>query len=141
MRHRWMAVLLLLAYVGMALPASSEEPRRLVRLEGWIVDSFCRAKNANPAGAVDTVECLKKGAKLILITPDGTTYDLEDQEKARLHLSKPVHVFGLVDKDRNLRIGNYIGTEPGPDDNRSERAVAGPGKKAPPKPEPEQPQR
>lgn len=85
--------------------------RTLVRLEGWIVDSYCGAKNANAEAAEETIACHKKGAKLILITADGTSYDLEDQERALQHVGRAVHVFALVDKDRNLKIGKYIGSD------------------------------
>lgn len=86
-------------------------PSLLVRLEGWIVDSYCRAKNANAEGTEDTLACLKKGANLILITADGTSYDLENQERALQHVGQKVRVFGTVDADRNLKVGNYIGSD------------------------------
>lgn len=92
-------------------PTAAEEIRTLVRLDGWIVDSYCRAKNANPEGLQDTLECLEKGAKLILVARDGTTYALENQELAAKHLGKEVRVFGMVDGERNLRVGNYISDE------------------------------
>ena len=85
--------------------------RSLVRLEGWIVDSYCGAKNTNAEATEDTLACLKKGAKLILITADGTSYDLEDQDRALKQVGQKVRVFGTVDEDRNLKVGNYIGSD------------------------------
>lgn len=86
--------------------------KTVVRLDGWIVDSYCRAKNANAESAEDTLACHKKGAKLILISADGTSYVLEDQERALEEVGKEVKIFGLVDEDRNLKITNYIGSDP-----------------------------
>ena len=83
----------------------------LVRLDGWIVDSYCGAKNVNVEATDDTLACVKKGAKLILITADGTSYALENQELALKHIGREVHVFGMVDKNRNLKIGNYLSEE------------------------------
>ena len=114
MKRRLVACLLATA---VAVPLFAEA-RTLVRLDGWIVDSYCRSRNANAAGTEDTLACLKKGAKLLLITSDGTTYALENQELALEHLGKEVKVFGMVDKDRNLRVGNYIGSAPGPESGK-----------------------
>ncbi len=86
-------------------------PRSLVRLEGWIVDSYCGAKNTHAEGTEDTLACLEKGAKLILITAHGTSYDLEAQERALKQVGQKVRVFGTVDADRNLKVGNYIGSD------------------------------
>ncbi len=105
-RRMW--ICLLAAVVAIPVLAS---PRSLVRLEGWIVDSYCGAKNANAEAAENTLACHKKGAKLILIATDGTSYDLEDQERALRHVGQKVHLFGMVDKDRNLKVGNYIGSD------------------------------
>ncbi len=103
-----MWICFLAAVVAIPVLAS---PRSLVRLEGWIVDSYCGAKNANAEAAENTLACHKKGAKLILITTDGTSYDLEDQEQALRHVGQKVQLFGMVDKDRNLKVGNYIGSD------------------------------
>ena len=107
MKRRMLAYLLA-TIVAIPVLASSGT---LVRLDGWIVDSYCKAKNANAEATEDTLACLKKGAKLILITADGTTYALENQEQALEHVGQKVRVFGTVDEDRNLKIGNYIGSD------------------------------
>jgi hypothetical protein len=83
----------------------------LVRLEGWIVDSRCGVKNANEAGAADTIKCYESGAKLIFIAKDGLAYDIEDQERALKHVGHQVGVFGTVDGARMLTVGRYIGEE------------------------------
>ena len=46
------------------VPASATG-KRLVRMEGWIVDSFCGRKNANEEGKACVIECAEKGAKLV----------------------------------------------------------------------------
>ncbi len=111
MQRRFLCWLMTIAVVAPVAAVAAEEFRTLVRLDGWIVDSYCREKNANPDGVEDTLACLKKGAKLILLASDGTTYALENQELALKHLGKEVHVFGMVDEERNLRVGNYIPDE------------------------------
>ena len=108
MKRRVVLAYLLATVVAIPVLAGSRE---LVRLEGWIVDSYCKAKNANAEAAEDTLACHKKGARLILIATGGTTYELEDQERALQHIGQKVRVFGTVDKDRNLKIGNYIGSD------------------------------
>ena len=102
---------LALLFAVLIVVPSIAEIRTLVRLDGWIVDSYCGAKNANPESTDDTIACVKKGAKLVLVTADGTSYELENQELALKHLGREVHVFGLVDKNRNLRVGNYVSDE------------------------------
>jgi len=119
MKRQLMTCLLAIA---IAVPLLAEA-RTLVRLEGWIVDSYCRSRNANDEATQDTLDCVKKGAKLLLITSDGTTYALENQERALEHLGKEVKVFGMVDSDRNLRIGNYIGSAPGPESGQDYNKV------------------
>ncbi len=108
MKRRVVLAYLLATVVAIPVLAGSRE---LVRLEGWIVDSYCKAKNANAEAAEDTLACHKKGARLIFIATGGTTYELEDQERALQHIGQKVRVFGTVDKDRNLKIGNYIGSD------------------------------
>ena len=88
--------------------------RTLVRLEGWIVDSHCGAKNANAESTEDTLSCHKDGAKLVFIAADGTSYAIENQERALLHVGQKIAVFGTVDKERNLKVGSYIGSDKGP---------------------------
>jgi hypothetical protein len=83
----------------------------LVRVEGWIVDSHCGAKNASEDRAEVTLACHKGGSKLILLAKDGTTYDITDQERAVEHVGQLISVFGTVSKTRELTVGKYIGRE------------------------------
>jgi hypothetical protein len=68
---------------------------------GTVTDNICGAKNAGPAGASCTKECVsKKGAKLALY--DASTkkvYVLDPQEKATGHEGHNVVVKGTLDKD------------------------------------------
>jgi hypothetical protein len=68
---------------------------------GTVTDNICGAKNAGPAGAACTKECVsKKGAKLALY--DASTkkvYVLDPQDKATGHEGHNVVVKGTLDKD------------------------------------------
>ena len=106
-----LALACLLVTVFTAPSFAQSEIKRLVRLDGWIVDSWCGTKNANTESTEDTLACVKKGAKLILVTSDGTSYALADQERALQYVGQEIKLFGMVDKDRNLTVGNYIGID------------------------------
>ena len=67
-------------------------------MTGWIVDSFCGAKNANAEGQGCAKDCYKKGAKLELVA-DGKTYQISDQKAAAEHLGHEVVITGTLDKD------------------------------------------
>jgi len=67
-------------------------------MKGWIVDSFCGAKNANAEGQGCAKDCFKKGAKLELVA-DGKTYQISDQKAASEHLGHEVVITGTLDKD------------------------------------------
>ena len=45
-----------------SIPGSADS-KTVMRLEGWIVDSYCGAKNARAEAAAETLACLEKGAK------------------------------------------------------------------------------
>jgi len=67
---------------------------------GVITNDMCGAKDASPAGAECTKECVKKGAKLALY--DAATkkvYVLDPQEKATGHEGHTVTVEGTLDGD------------------------------------------
>ncbi len=83
---------LLAGSVALAADAKPESTK------GWIVDSFCGAKNANAAGADCVRDCHKKGAKLELVAGD-KTLQLSDQTKAEAHIGHEVVVTGTIDKD------------------------------------------
>ncbi len=109
---RQVIIFIFLAARIVALPAGAKT-KTVIRLEGWIVDSFCKAKNANAEGVEDTLACHKKGAKLLLISTDGTTYSIsiKNEERALENLGRQVMVLGQVDEDRNLEISTYMGTD------------------------------
>lgn len=67
-------------------------------LKGWIADSYCGAKNANAAGAKCTRDCVKNGAKLVLVAGD-KTYEISDQKLALEHVGHEVAVTGTVDNE------------------------------------------
>jgi archaellum component FlaG (FlaF/FlaG flagellin family) len=105
-------IFVFLAAMIVALPAAAKS-KTVIRIEGWIVDSYCKAKNAHAEGAEDTLACHNKGAKLLLISTDGTTYtiSIKNQERALENLGRQVMVLGQVDADRNLEISTYMGTD------------------------------
>ena len=67
-------------------------------MKGWIVDSFCGAKNANADGQGCAKDCYKKRAKLELVA-DGKTYQISDQKAAADHIGHEVVITGTLDKD------------------------------------------
>ena len=101
------AVVLALGFLAPVVPA--KDSLNLIRLEGWVVDAWCGAKNAHAEAKEDTLACQKKGARLILVTDDGTTYDLDDQERALKHAGERVKVFGTLHGTRQIKVGNYVG--------------------------------
>jgi hypothetical protein len=84
-----------LAFAGHADKATSGS------WSGIVTDTICGAKNAGPAGASCTKECVsKKGAKLALYDADSKmVYVLDPQEKAAGHEGHDVTVQGRLDKD------------------------------------------
>ena len=68
---------------------------------GIVTDNICGAKNAGPAGASCTKECVsKKGAKLALYdAASKKVYVLDPQSKATGHEGHNVIVKGTLDKD------------------------------------------
>ena len=68
---------------------STEHTRKVAsgQWTGWIVDSTCRSRNANPQGKACALACVKKGATLLLYTaPDRPLFGLDDQKLAAEHL-------------------------------------------------------
>jgi hypothetical protein len=68
---------------------------------GWVTDTNCGAKGANPGHAECAKLCVKnKGAKFALYTPaDGKVYVLAPQSKAEEHVAQHVKVKGTLDGD------------------------------------------
>ena len=117
--------ILVIVILGLfVVPAFGERQKgMLVRLKGWIVDSRCGAKNAAADRAEDTLACHKAGAKLVFLASDGTTYDIDDQERAAEHVGQEIGIFGTVSGTRNLKVGRYTGRE---DKKQQDRGGIGP---------------
>ncbi len=65
---------------------------------GWIVDSTCHGKNANPQGKACVLSCVKNGASLVLYTePERPLFGLDDQKLAAQHVGYRVRVTGDQD--------------------------------------------
>ena len=80
---------------------------RLVRVEGYVVDSWCGKANANDQGANCVVECNKKGADLVFHTSEGKTYELADQKDAQGHIGQKMVILGSVDSEGSLKVGSW----------------------------------
>lgn len=89
---------LALAAVLAAPVLAGEAAAAPTAMQGWIVDSFCGAKNANADGQGCAKDCYKKGAKLELVA-DGKTYQISDQKAAAEHLGHEVVITGTVEND------------------------------------------
>jgi len=67
---------------------------------GEIGDSMCGAKHMMPGSKKDcTQECVKGGAKYILIDPSGKIYQLSDQKKPEAFAGSKVKVTGTLKGD------------------------------------------
>jgi hypothetical protein len=67
---------------------------------GSIGDSMCGAKHMMGGSAKDcTLECVKGGAKYILIGPNGKIYQLSDQKKPEAFAGAKVKVTGTLKGD------------------------------------------
>jgi len=88
----WGLGLVMMAGLALAAPART--------FVGTIGDSMCGAKHMMPGSAKDcTVECVKGGAKYILIDPSGKVYQLTDQKKPEPFAGAKVKVTGTLQGD------------------------------------------
>lgn len=89
------AVFVISALAFFALGALAEE------FQGYIADAKCAtrqgAKAASEKHADCAANCIKAGAKAVLVTPEGKVYQLDDQAKAVPHAGKKVTVTGQLD--------------------------------------------
>jgi len=84
--------LVMVAGLSLAVPAKT--------FVGTIGDSMCGAKHMMPGSAKDcTLECVKGGAKFILIDPSGKVYQLTDQQKPSQFAGAKVKVTGTLKGD------------------------------------------
>ena len=99
MKRFTFSVLGLLLAAGLSLAAPGKDPAKT--FVGSIGDSMCGAKHMMP-GESDkdcTLECVKGGAKYILIDPSGKIYQLSDQKKPEQFAGAKVKVTGTLKGD------------------------------------------
>jgi hypothetical protein len=87
----------------LALPAFAGEHHKAaggeVTLKGWISDSNCGAKNANPDGAGCAKSCIKGGAKAVFVAGE-KIYTIKGDGKAYMdQAGQELEVTGVVDGD------------------------------------------
>jgi hypothetical protein len=100
--------LLLAASLSLALPGK-DAAKTFV---GSIGDSMCGAKHMMP-GESDkdcTLECVKGGAKYILIDPSGKIYQLSDQKKPEQFAGAKVKVTGTL-KGATISVDSIVAAE------------------------------
>ena len=92
-----------LLFAGALALAAQTEKAASRTWSGTVTDSICGAKNAGPAGAACTRECVsKKGAKLALYDASSKkVYLLEPQGKVTGHEGHNITIEGTLDKDNN----------------------------------------
>lgn len=110
MKSKIMLTLIACALVACLGPLSAgEEAAKPVKLEGWIVDSWCGKDNANAKGKDCALECHKKGADLVFFS-DGKIYKLSDQKAAVAHVGHKVQAVGTVEGE-TLKVAQYTTAE------------------------------
>jgi len=115
--RRWFCLALILVIAGL-VPAIAQS--KVVRLEGWVVDEKCGKKNANAEGAGCVKDCHEDGSPLVFYSPDeDRIYPLDKQEESLKFIGKKVRVFGTVNPDGDLRVGQFIEID-SPDDNEED---------------------
>lgn len=115
-------VLTLSLVLAGATPLFAETVRapKLVRLEGWVVDSWCGKDNANVDKADCVYACQKKGATLVFYTPsDKKTYEMADQEAALEHVGRKMKVIGSLNDAGSLVVGSWIEPKQSPPQSES----------------------
>jgi len=91
-----LALAVLLFVVGSVSFAADQS----ATLKGYVSDSKCGAKNANAKGGDCTKECLKKGAKMVVVTDDDQKVLIVDNpDKLTGHEGHHVAVKGQVSGD------------------------------------------
>ena len=96
MKKSMFAILGLLLAASLCL-ASAGKDRTFV---GSIGDSMCGAKHMMGGSAKDcTLECVKGGAKYILVDPSGKVYQLTDQKTPEQFAGAKVKVTGTLKGD------------------------------------------
>jgi len=98
MKKLTVPILGLLLAAGLSLPAAAKDAKTYV---GSIGDSMCGAKHMMPGESAKdcTLECVKGGAKYILVDPNGKIYQLSDQKTPEQFAGAKVKVTGTLDGD------------------------------------------
>lgn len=91
-----------------ALPAVAEEPPRIVRLQGWIVDEESGEKHANTESKDLVLQKQEEGVPLVFMTNKGAIHALADQEKALEKVGSEWVIIGRLDPDGTLTVGSFI---------------------------------
>lgn len=70
-------------------------------LDGYIVDRSCAGQKAMWDDAPCTARCAKQNIKLVLVTEDGTVYNVANQEKIKheTYYGKKLSVSGKLEGD------------------------------------------
>ena len=78
---------------GMAFSALAAE------YAGYIIDDSCAGKKAMLGNVACAQSCIKRGAKAVLVTDDGTIYKIADQDKVVPEAGKKVTISGTLTGD------------------------------------------
>lgn len=98
---------------------------RMVNIEGWVVDEYCGAKNANADGADCVRECHKKGSELVFATDEGDVYKMDKQSEALEHVGEKIRIMGSIDEEDFLRVGTFLRLKPKEDAKEEEQKDTG----------------
>ncbi len=66
---------------------------------GYIIDDSCASKKAMWGNVACAQSCIKRGAKAVLVTADGTIYKIADQDKVVPEAGKKVSISGTLTGD------------------------------------------
>jgi hypothetical protein len=78
---------------GMAFPALAAS------YSGFIVDDSCASNKAMLGNVQCAQSCIKRGAKAVLVTDDGTIYKIAEQDKVVAEAGKKVTISGTLNGD------------------------------------------
>lgn len=121
MRTKIFCALVVVALV-VGLAAAQAPSKKLVRIEGWVVDEWCGKDNAKADGKGCTLECHKKGAALVFYNNEnGDLYRLDKQDEAEKFVGREVGVFGTLDGEGNLAVGQFFESKKNADDAEPEK--------------------
>jgi len=83
-----------------AVASASDEMGKAETVKGWVSDSKCGAKGANPGAEACTKKCLDAGAQMVLVTDkDKKVLTVENPDALKDHIGHHVAVTGHVKGD------------------------------------------